>query len=248
MIRSEEVDGVRVLRMEFGAANALSPSVGHALLAELEADPRPTVLTGEGSVFSAGLNLVALDPFGREEMEAFVEDFSILMTRALTTRYPLVAAVNGHAVAGGCVLAMACDYRVGVDGAFKVGMNEMAIGLTLPAVVTEILRGRLSPEHARTVILGGALYSPADAVEVGLLDEVAVDADEAIVRAAQIARDFGKAPAEFAAMKGSLVAPITERLQHTREALDRRFVDSWFGDQATELRRAAIERLKSRGG
>ena len=245
MIRSETVDGVRIVRMEFGAANALGPRVVETLVTELKREQIPTVLTGDGSIFSAGLNLVETDALSREEMEEFVGRFSVLMTLTLTTRFPLVAAVNGHAVAGGCVLAMACDHRVGVDGPFKIGMNEMAIGLTLPGVVTEILRGKLSAEHARTVILGGALFSPAEAVKAGLLDELESDAEAAIQRAATVARNLGRSPGGFAAMKGSLVAPITERLQHTRTPLDVRFVESWFGEQTTALRRDMVAKLTS---
>ena len=243
MIRTEERDGVRVLHMEFGSANALSPRVAEAMISALAGDPVPTVLTGAGKVFSAGLNLVELAPYDRDAMAGFVERFSVLMTQTLTVRYPLVAAVNGHAVAGGCVLGMACDYRVGTSGPYKIGMNEIAIGLTLPAIVTEILRGKLSAEHARTVILGCALYTPEEAAQVGLLDEVADSADAAIERATRVARELGHAPAEFAAMKGTLVAPITERFRQTREALDHRFVESWFGQAATQLRQEMIARL-----
>lgn len=245
MIRSETIDGVRILHMEFGAANALGPRVVEELVTELRREQVPTVLTGDGSIFSAGLNLVEVDSLGREEMAEFIERFSILMTLTLTTRFPLVAAVNGHAVAGGCVLAMACDHRVGVDGPFKIGMNEMAIGLTLPGVVTEILRGKLSAEHARAVILGGALFSPAEAVDAGLLDELAPDPGAAMQRAADVARNLGRSPGEFAAMKGSLVAPITERMQHTRAPLDVRFVESWFGEHTTALRRDMVAKLTS---
>jgi enoyl-CoA hydratase len=243
MIRVETDDGIRIMHMEFGAANALGPTSVAALVDEFKRERVPTVITGEGNIFSAGLNLVETATLDREEMAAFVEDFSILMTLALTTRYPLVAAVNGHAVAGGCVLAMACDHRVGTEGPFKIGMNEMAIGLTLPAVVTEILRGKLTPDKARTVILGGALYAPDDAVGEGLLDETTADHATTVARAVAIARQLGKAPAGFAAMKGSLVAPITERLQHTRAALDIRFIESWFGDTATALRNDVVARL-----
>lgn len=246
MIRIENREDVRVLHMEFGAANALGPRVAEALIKALEDCRTPTVLTGEGKIFSAGLNLVELADVDRPAMEDFVERFSVLMAQTLTARYPLVAAVNGHAVAGGCVLAMACDYRVGTAGAYKIGMNEIAIGLTLPAIVTEILRGKLTAEHARTVILGGALYTPGEAAGVGLLDEVAPDATTAVDRACRVARELGHSPPEFAAMKGSLVAPITERFRHTREALDHRFLDSWFSDAATRLRRDTVARLAGR--
>ncbi len=246
MIRTEERNGVRLLRMELGSGNALGPTAVQAIANALDGEQRATVITGEGGIFSAGLNLVEVGAFTREELSAFVEDFSVLMTRALTTRYPLVAAVNGHAVAGGCVLAMACDRRIGTRGDFKVGMNEIAIGLTLPAVVTEILRDKLASAQARRVILGGALYDPDKAEQVGLLDAVADSAEEAIDRACEVARDLGKSPAEFAAMKGSLTAPIMERFQQTRAALDRRFVDSWFAPPATDLRQKMLERLQSK--
>lgn len=245
-IRTESRDGVRVLHMEFGSANALGPDTCAALAAALAANPGPTVLTGEGTIFSAGLNLVALDSLDRDAMEDFIETFSVMMVRALTAPYPLIAAVNGHAVAGGCVLAMACDHRVGVSGDFKVGMNEMAIGLTLPAIVTEIIRGKLTPDHARTVILGGALYEPDEAFDVGLLDHLLASPDEVVERACHEARELNRSPREFAAMKGSLVSPIIERFRDTREALDRRFLDSWFGEPAIEMRRKTIERLQKK--
>jgi enoyl-CoA hydratase len=246
MIRAETRNGVRLLRMELGSGNALGATAIQAITTALDAEQRPTVLTGEGHIFSAGLNLVELAAYSRDEIASLVETFSVLMTRTLTTRYPLVAAVNGHAVAGGCVLAMACDRRIGTRGDYKIGMNEMAIGLTLPAVVTEILRDKLAPEQARTVILGGALYNPEEAQRAGLLDSVADSAGEAIDRACEVARDLDKSPAEFAAMKGSLTAPIMERFQQTRRALDRRFVDSWFAPTASELRQKMLDRLQSR--
>lgn len=245
-VESEYRDGVRILRMEFGRANALGPDVCAALSRAMDEDSAPTVLTGEERIFSAGLDLVALDALDRDAMEEFLETFSVMMMNTLTAAYPLVAAVNGHAVAGGCVLAMACDHRIGVSGEYQVGMNEMALGLTLPAVVTEILRGKLTPEYARTVILGGALYTPDEALQVGLLDDLASSPDDAVERACEQARQLHRSPREFAAMKGTLVCPIAERFRDTRAALDRRFLDSWFSEPANETRRRTIERLQKR--
>lgn len=245
-LRIEQLDGVRVLHMEFGSANALGRASIAALIDALRDEPVPTVLTGEGKIFSAGLNLPELDPLDRSQMEAFVEEFSEVMIEALAAPFPLVAAVNGHAVAGGCVLAMACDRRVGVDGPFRIGMNEMAIGLTLPSIVTEIIRGRLSPEHSHTVILGGALYDPADAVEVGLLDDVTSDSGAAIARSAEVARQLGHSLREFAAMKRNLVRPIVKAWEASRVELDTAFLDSWFAEPATALRTETIARLQRR--
>ena len=240
----EQREGVRLLRMEFGSANALNPTVLDALATGISGEePRPTVLTGEGSVFCAGLDLMTLDTIGRDDFEEFVTRFSATMIQLLTTPFPLVAAVNGHAVAGGCVLALACDYRIGTAGEFKIGMNELAIGLTLPAVAMEIPRGALEPQALRRVVLGAELMDPDAALGLGILDELADDADAAVDRACDVARELGRSPEAFAAVKGQVVAPVANAIRDRREAMDRRFVDTWFSDATKETRRKAIERL-----
>lgn len=242
----EERDGVQVLRMTFGRANALGPEVIERLGAELSSMTRPTVLTGSGSAFSAGLDLPALHLLDRPAMETFLERFSALLMQVLTYRTPLVAAVNGHCIAGGCLLAMACDHRVGATGDFKIGVNELALGLTLPAVGLEILRGNLPPRAAHRVVLSGDLFDPDAASDFGLLDEVAVDVDACLERSCSIARRLGRSTTEFASMKGVLVAPIAARARENRVALDRRFLDTWFSDEGVRLRVATVERLHSR--
>lgn len=240
----EKREGVEVVRMQFGRANALGPQVvGELATALARGGTRPAVLTGSGKTFSAGLDLISLDPLDRTDLEQFVDRFSALMVQVLTTRRPLVAAVNGHAIAGGCVLALACDYRVGTAGDFKVGMNELAIGLTLPAVALEIPRGALTPTALRRVVLNAELMGPEEALSLGLFDEVAEDSEAAVERACQIARQLGQEPGPFASVKGSVVLPIADGIRARRRALDRRFVETWFSEPATQARKAAIERL-----
>lgn len=242
----EQRDGVRVLRMEFGRANAMNRELLDGLAAGLsDGDPQPTVLTGEGRVFSAGLDLVTLDSIDRDGLEGFLTRFAATMIQVLTTPYPLVAAVNGHAVAGGCVLALACDYRVGTEGEFKIGMNELSHGLPLPAVASEIPRGALTPQTYRTVVMSGVLMAPETAQQVGLLDMVSADAESCIERACTLARAQGKSLEAFAAVKAAVVAPVVNAIKEMREPLDRRFVDIWFSDATTASRRETIESLQS---
>lgn len=242
----EQRDGVRVLRMEFGRANAMNRELLDGLAAGLtDGDPQPTVLTGEGRVFSAGLDLVTLDSIDRDGLEGFLTRFAATMIQVLTTPYPLVAAVNGHAVAGGCVLALACDYRVGTEGEFKIGMNELSHGLPLPAVASEIPRGALTPQTYRTVVMSGVLMAPETARQVGLLDMVSADAESCIERACTLARAQGKSLEAFAAVKAAVVAPVVNAIKAMREPLDRRFVDIWFSDATTASRRETIESLQS---
>lgn len=243
----EQRDGVRVLRMEFGRANAMNRELLDGLAAGLgDGDPQPTVLTGEGRVFSAGLDLVTLDSIDRDGLEKFLTRFAATMIQALTTPYPLVAAVNGHAVAGGCVLALACDYRVGTEGEFKIGMNELSHRLPLPAVASEIPRGALTPQTYRTVVMSGALMAPDAAEQVGILDMVSADAETCIEQACTLARAQSKSLEAFAAVKAAVVAPVVNAIKELREPLDRRFVDIWFSDATTASRRETIKSLQSK--
>ena len=243
----ENRDGVRVVRMEFGHANAMNQEMLDNLAAGLaDGEQQPTVLTGEGNIFSAGLDLVALDCLDRDGLEKFLTRFSATMIQVLTAPYPLVAAVNGHAVAGGCVLALACDYRVGTEGEFKIGMTELSHGLPLPAVASEIPRGTLTPQTYRTVVMSGVLMKPEIAKQVGIFDMVNKDSDNCIDQACILAQQHGKSPEAFAAVKAAVVAPIVNAIKILREPLDHRFLDIWFSEIATTSRREIIKRLKSK--
>ncbi len=243
----ENRDGVRVIRMEFGHGNAMNQKMLDSLATGLaDGNSQPTVLTGEGNIFSAGLDLVTLDRLDRAELEKFLTRFSATMIQVLTTPYPLVAAVNGHAVAGGCVLALACDYRVGTEGAFKIGMTELSHGLPLPAVASEIPRGALTPQTYRTVVMSGVLMEPEIAKQVGIFDMVNKDADSCIHQACVLAQKHGKSPEAFAGVKAAVVAPIVNAIKTLREPLDHRFLDIWFSEMATKLRSETIQSLKSK--
>lgn len=244
----EERDGVRVVRMEFGRANALNGDVLDALAAGLSVkEPIPTVLTGEGKIFSAGLDLVSLDELDRDEFEAFLDKFSSTLVQILTAPYPMVAAINGHAVAGGCVLALACDYRVGTEGDFKIGMNELSHGLPLPAAASEIPRAALSPQTYRTVVMSGVLMEPETAQQIGILDMMMPDVEACTEQAMALAREQGKSPDAFAAVKSGVVAPVVAAIKELREPLDRRFTDIWFSEAATAARAATVAQLTNKG-
>jgi enoyl-CoA hydratase/carnithine racemase len=159
------------------AKNALGTKMMQFILDELRvAAGAPVLLTGAGDAFSAGLNLkevVSLD-------ETTGEPFLRLLENCMTTLYlypaPTVAAINGHAIAGGCILALCCDHRVATSSSSaKVGINEVAIGLRFPPRVLAIARSRVPRRYRDRVLLGGTLFSPADAQEMGLVDELDAD-------------------------------------------------------------------------
>ncbi|MFO0756729.1 MAG: enoyl-CoA hydratase/isomerase family protein [Byssovorax sp.] len=157
--------------------NALGAAMMTFLIDALrEAGGRPVLLTGTGDAFSAGLNLrevAGLD-------EAGMLDFLRLLERCMSALYlypgPTVAAINGHAIAGGAVLACCCDDRVATASPrARIGLNEVALGVRFPPRILTILRRRLPPEHLETLILGARLVDPAEAARLGLVDVVAED-------------------------------------------------------------------------
>ncbi|MEQ1508075.1 MAG: enoyl-CoA hydratase/isomerase family protein [Myxococcota bacterium] len=163
------------VRLEGRAKNALSTEVMTRLEEALgEAGGRPVLLTGAGDAFSAGLDLkeiAGLDPDG---MLAFLRRLGSVVEALFRYPGPTVAAVNGHAIAGGCVIAAACDHRVGpTDPRAMLGLNEVALGLRFPPGILEILRYRIA--RLEPVVLGSALMDPARALSYGLLDELADD-------------------------------------------------------------------------
>src|SRR5512137_1852473 len=165
--------------------NALSIAALEGLRIDVEAcDGEPFALTGAGDVFCAGLNLKELASLDGTGMRRLLLALDGAVEALFHHPAPTVALVNGHAIAGGAVLAMCCDVVVVRDDPrIRMGLNETAIGLPFPPKVTALARHRLPRPALERVLLGGALHPPADARALGLADEVAADA-EAVAGAA----------------------------------------------------------------
>ena len=157
-------DGIVEIRWTCGKANAMNGRSLAALKRALDdaeaADARGVVLTGYDRFFSAGLDLVTLYDLEPRAMDAFMIDFDRLMLRAFAFSRPLITAVGGHAVAGGCVLALAGDVRVMTADGARMGLNEIRLGVPFPAPALEIVRHAVSPTFVEAVLLrGGAVRS-----------------------------------------------------------------------------------------
>ncbi len=158
--------------------NALGTETMTALLAKLaEANGAPVLLTGSGDAFSAGLNLKEVALLEAPAMLTFLDLLERMMTALYLYPAPTVAAVNGHAIAGGCIVAMCCDRRVvSSNPRIKIGVNEVALGVEYPPRTFEIVRRRVPSQHLEEVVLGAGLFDPTNALRVGLVDEIAEDA------------------------------------------------------------------------
>lgn len=211
MIETTEHDDIAVLRMNHGPVNALDLELLTALPQVLDevADARAVVLTGTGRSFSAGVDLKRIADGGAEYVAEFLPALSVAALALFEHRRPVVGAVNGHALAGGCVLAAACDLRLMSGG--TIGLTELAAGVPFPTVPLEIMRHAVGPAAERLVLAAHRL-DPTQAAEIGLIQET-VAADDLLPTALDRANQLAAAPPEvYALAKSQLRRPARERI------------------------------------
>ncbi len=168
---------IRELRLNRPPANALSLELIIALREAVEAAPRQgsraLILSGSPGRFSGGLDVPLLLGYDRAAIASLWREFYTLLKTLAASPIPIAAAITGHAPAGGTVLPLFCDRRIMAEGDFKLGLNEVQVGIPLPPVIVAALRRVVGPRHAESLGVSGALISPAEALTVGLVDELA---------------------------------------------------------------------------
>jgi enoyl-CoA hydratase len=244
--RLEWRDGVALVRLTCGKANALNPrslaAIEQALDEASGRDARGLVLTGYERFFSAGLDLVMLYGLERAAMDQFIARFDAVMLRVFAFPRPVVAAVGGHAVAGGGILALACDVRVMGAGAGRFGLNEIRLGVPFPASALEIVRYAVPMGSAERVLYEGELHEPHAARALGLVTDV-VDGDVVEAAHAACARLAAMPAGAFETIKTSFKGPAVERARATLDPLRHAFVDAWYGPDGRRLIGEARARL-----
>ncbi len=190
MIRTEQRKNVTLIHFDDGKANALGFEAVEGItsaLDEAEKEAGAVVLAGRQGVFCAGFDLAVMSGGGRRMIE-LLEGGSQLLARLSGCPLPVVAACTGHALAAGALLLLAADLRIGAPGDFKIGLNEVAIGLPLPAFAVEMAKLRLSRRSLIEATGLSRLYSPPEAVDVGFLDRISDGdlAEEACSTAAEL--------------------------------------------------------------
>ena len=216
---------VAVIRMDDGKANALSVAMIDGLLAALtraEDEASAIVLTGRTDRFCAGFDLRVMMS-GPEQAKALLGRGSELLLRLFGTTVPLVIACTGHALAGGALVVLTGDSRIGAQGAFKLGLNEVQIGLPVPVLAMEFARSRLTPAELTRATLLAQIYTPDEAVRAGYLDRV-VESDQLLARAMEEATRLGAlARSAFKATKlrlrGGVIADIQARMEEDLRTL-----------------------------
>lgn len=242
----ERIGDVEILRLGFPKANSMSPAMLVSLRAAMgeaaASDARALIITGTGRAFSAGLALPLLVDFDRDQMRFFMNDFAQVMEVVLTFPKATVAAINGHAIAGGCVLALMCDYRVMVSGSGRIGLNEVALGIGIPASVMEPLRAKVPARSLVPIAMAGEVFDPAEALGLDLVDDV-VSAGELEESAMLRANALAGAPEACAQVKTALLRPVLEQLREHEGAELESWLDTWFSPTGQSRVRAAVAQL-----
>lgn len=226
-VQSETRDGLRLLRLDHGKPNAISTDVARALQAELakaEQDAKAIVLLGRPGLFSGGFDLGVMQQ-GAAAAREMVAEGGRLLAAILEHPRPVVVACGGHAIAMGAFLVMAGDYRLGARGPFKLGLNETAIGMTLPDFAIALTRLRLSKRHFDRAVVQSEIYSPEAAVDAGFLDRL-VEPEALEAEAIAVAARLGELkPAAFRNNKrlahAETVLQIRSNLEANLDALMR---------------------------
>lgn len=244
MVIRENRGRVAVLRMQHGRANALDPeflgAIGQALAAAEDAGA--IVLTGTGPMFSAGVDLKRLAAGGPGYPGALLPALSDCFARLFFHPRPVLAAVNGHAIAGGCVLACAADRRLGARGPGRIGVTELLVGVPFPAIALEIMRSVAAGPAFSEMIYTGRTWDLADAGARGLIDAL-VEPDALVGTAVKEAEVLAALPAEtFTLTKAQTRQPIRDFLGVHAARIDREVARIWSAAPAQDAIRRYVAR------
>ena len=246
MIEVTTHEGLITIRLAHGKASALDLELVDAIaLAFAEAaasDARAAILTGTGSIFSAGVDLFRLVDGGREYTEKFVAALARMMLDLFAFPKPLVVAVNGHAIAGGCIMNLAGDYRLMASGSARIGIPELLVGVPFPPSVIEAIRFAVPPQHLQMLMYTGRTVPADEALRLGLIDEVSAP-DALLARAEEIARQFAAIPPRnFALAKRQLRDKTIDRAKRYNGEFGDDVAESWSDPETHQRIREYLAR------
>jgi 3,2-trans-enoyl-CoA isomerase len=237
---------VRELRLNRPPANALSPELIVGLRDAIAAAPGDgagaLVLSGSPGMFTGGLDVPVWLALDRPALAQAWKDFYSLLHALACSSIPVAAAINGHGPAGGTVLALFCDWRVMAEGDWKMGFNEVQVGIPLPPVILSALKRQVGARQAERLGAGGLVISAAEATRIGLIDEM-VPLQQVVVRAVEWCRGLLKLPQEAMTITrqraradlASYFDQIEDELKHV--------IGHWWNDESQTVLKALAARL-----
>jgi len=229
-------DGIATVTLSRGKVNALNEPMIEQLnsyFMDLENDEtvKAIILTGQGNFFSFGFDIPEFLSYSKDSFIKCLSKFTDLYTYVFLFPKPVIALLNGHTMAGGCMLAIACDYRIMVSGKAKVSLNEIGFGSSVLAGSVEMLKYCAGQKNAQSIIYSGAMYSAEEASQLGLVDQISSQ-ENLTEDAMKIARNLAKKDnAAFRSIKDLLRKPVAEEMIKKEKRVIREFVDIWYSEE-----------------
>jgi Delta3-Delta2-enoyl-CoA isomerase len=250
MIRTIDHGAVRELQLNRPPANALSPELIVALRQAVESAPqdgaRALVLSGLPGKFSAGLDVPLLLTLDRSAISTVWRQLYALLRSLALSPVPIVAAITGHATAGGTVLPLFCDWRIAAQGDWKLGLNEVQVGIPLPPVIFAGLHRLIGRHQAERLAVGGLLISPEEAARIGLIDEI-VPSDQVVGRAIEWSRRLLALPVDaMAATRRQARADLAQLFAGDFESELEGVIASWWSAEAQTTLKVLVQRLAAK--
>lgn len=244
-------DSIHELRLANPPVNALNPELLHRLHAAIKAAPSEgatgLILSGRAGVFSAGLDVPSLLALDRDRLREVWRDLFGICGALACSPVPSVAALTGHSPAGGAVMALFCDYRIMARGAYRIGLNEVQVGLAVPNVIQAALRRLVGAHRAERLLVSGTMLEAEAAHAIGYVDELA-EVDDVVARALLWHHELAKLPQLAQAETRRMArADLTGLFDDPAMLPVESFLDGWFEPEAQTVLKALVTRLKSKG-
>jgi enoyl-CoA hydratase/carnithine racemase len=246
LIHVDKHEQVAMARLTRGTTNAINLTLVQemtAVLREVKADTaiHSLILTSSNEkFFSIGFDIPHLIECSQEKLGAFYHAFNQMCLELFILPKPTLAVINGHAIAGGCILTLCCDYRFMAQGRKLMGLNEIKLGLPVPYVADCILRNLVGIRYAREIMDTGDFYPPQTSLQMGLVDHV-LPIEELGASVMEKALALGSSPQQaYALIKRNRTETIERQIRTRLEEKEQRFIESWFSAEAQVLLREAM--------
>lgn len=230
---------IATVTLSRGKVNALNEPMVEEITKSFEDlaidnEVRSIIFTGSGKFFSFGFDVPEFLNYSKSDFIRYLEKFTNFYTYLFLFPKPIVAALNGHTIAGGCMLATACDFRLMVTGKAKISLNEITFGSAVLAGSVEMLKYCVGSRNAQSILYSGAMYSAEEAFQLGLIDQVSSE-DALKEDARKVAQEFAqKDSSAFRCTKHLLRQPAAEEMIKREKDAILEFVDIWYSEQTWE--------------
>lgn len=250
-LQIQQQDGIQTITLKRGRANPINAQMVAELRQTVQAlsqapDIRGAILIGQPRYFSAGLDVIELYDYDPATMRAFWQEFSALMVDLMTCPKPLIAAISGHSPAGGCVLALCCDLRLMAKGDFRIGLNELPVGIVVPPTIFSLYASAIGEGKAYYHLLRGSLMLPEEALAEGLVHQV-LPLEDLYTEARQHLLQYFKINATaWGISKQLLRAPLLRQLSGNFDELFEPVLKHWWSPEFRAQLEAMVQKLKSK--